>query len=130
MPNVIAGLVLLALFAFSLARRRAWLRGCATVQGTVQQVHVRRLHKPGGTVTWAHYPEVAFEHEGQRHVVEDPVGTGPGRHAPGDVVRVRVPRAAPGQARIDEGLNLWGWEVVLLVLGSGFLLSGLYLLSR
>lgn len=130
MPNVLAGLVLLALFAFSLARRRAWLRGCITTQGTVQQVHVRRMHKPDGAISWAHYPEVAFEFQGQRHVFVDPVGNGPGRHAPGDEVRLRVPLAAPGQARIDAGLNLWGWHVVLLVLGSGFLLSGLYLLSR
>jgi len=113
-----AGFLANALWIY--AKRRKFLAGAATAEGTVVEVRVRGIGRSAVSVSVFEFRTAT----GETQRAESLMGSGLQGFRVGEVVAVRYDPTAPHRAEVDSFTVLWGLALLRAGFGGLFLLMG------
>lgn len=123
------GLILLTIVAVGTINTKSFIARANQAQGTVVELIRRTSTDSKGKISSYYYPVVKFKAaNGETYEFESSNGSNPAAFKVGEAVEILYDPQAVTKAEIRSFWTLWGWVVILAILGGTFtLLGGVFL---
>ena len=101
-------------------RKKRWIASCGKAKGLIVSIETKREHKSDGRISHTNYPIVEFEFGGKTIRFQNEVG-GTNYTEVGKEVEIYFRPNKPQDAKINSFMSIWLLELVVLIIGLGFL---------